>query len=75
MLAPDTIVVLGRDEPSAQRSAETLARRLQPLGLQCAFVGVDGSRLLIPGTGVLDGAASLRARLLRSLEETSGGGS
>lgn len=72
VLAPDTVVVLGRDEDSAGASAEELAQRMDPLAGRTAFLGADGSTLLIPGTGVLDGVEALRARLLRALETSSG---
>jgi len=75
VLAPDTVVVLGRDDDAAQRSADELAARLDALAGRTRFMGADGSRLLIPGTGVLDGVASLQARLLRLLETSPGGAS
>jgi ABC-type hemin transport system substrate-binding protein len=67
VLAPDTVVVLGLDED--------LARRLDALDGRTAFVGADGSKLLIPGTGVLDGVESLRTTLLRVVEAPAGGAS
>jgi ABC-type hemin transport system substrate-binding protein len=75
VLAPDTVVVLGLDEDSAQQSADDLARRLDALDGRTAFVGADGSKLLIPGTGVLDGVESLRTTLLRVVEAPAGGAS
>ena len=72
VLAPDTVVVLGRDEDSAGASADELAERMDSLAGRTAFLGADGSKLLIPGTGVLDGVERLRARLLRTLEASTG---
>ena len=72
VLAPDTVVVLGRDEGSAQQSAEGLARKVESLDGRTVFHGAEGSKLLIPGTGVLDGVDALRARLLEVLEKTEG---
>jgi len=72
VLAPDTVVVLGRDEDSARASAGELAGRMDALAGRTAFHGADGSKLLIPGTGVLDGVERLRARLLRALATSSG---
>ena len=72
VLAPDTVVVLGRDEDSARTSADELAGRVDSLSGRTAFLGADGSMLLIPGTGVLDGVERLRARLLRALEASTG---
>lgn len=74
VLAPDTVVVLGRDLESAQASADQLAGRLDALADRARFLGADGSKLLIPGTGVLDGVDSLRNRLLRALARSNEGG-
>ena len=67
-----TVVVLGRDEDSAATSADELAERVDSLAGRTAFLGADGSKLLIPGTGVLDGVERLRARLLRTLAASTG---
>ncbi len=75
VLAPRTVVVLGRDEHTAQTNADELALRLESLGGTTTFIGADGSKLLIPGTGVLDGVEALRARLQGVLEMASGGDS
>ena len=67
-LSPATVVVIGNGLDQARASAESLQADLGPASGRMVFRPVDGTDLLVPGTRLLDGIASLQAAMRESVE-------